>query len=133
MIKSFRELQVWQKAHQLALDVFKLTDGFPHAYRFDLTSQLRRAALSIPTNIAEGCATPHSKELMQFLNIAKRSVSEAQYLLCFACEQRLLKKDQLQQLEDRYEEVSRMLGGLRRSLSVTDSSSRHSSLITGHS
>ena len=133
MIKSFRDLQVWQKAHQLALDVFKLTDDFPQTYRFDLTSQLRRAALSIPTNIAEGCATPHSKELVQFLNIAKRSTSETQYLLCFACEQRLLKNDQLQQLEDRYEEVSRMLGGLRRSLSGTNSASRHSSLSTGHS
>ena len=87
MIKSFRDLDVWQKAHRLAQEVFRLTDTFPKKYLFDLTAQLRRAALSVPTNIAEGCAASYSKELVQFLNIAKRSVSEVQYLLLFASEQ----------------------------------------------
>lgn len=132
MIKSFRDLDVWQKAHLLAREIFTLTDSFPRKYLFDLTAQLRRAALSVPTNIAEGCATTHTKELMQFLNIAKRSVSETQYLLCFTHEQSLLDADRFQELHDRYEEINRMLGGLRRSLQDDGRLSRHPPLITRH-
>ena len=134
MIKSFRDLDVWEKAHRLAQEVFRLTDTFPKKYLFDLTAQLRRAALSVPTNLAEGCATSYSKELVQFLNIAKRSVSEVQYLLLFASEQNLLSTDRLSEIDARYEEVNRMLGGLRRSLGNGQAQSlvRHSSLITHH-
>ncbi len=129
MIRSFRELDVWRKAHALALEIFRRTDRFPRTYLFDLTAQLRRTALSIPANIAEGCATAHSKELIQFLNIAKRSVSEVQSLLQFSVDQELLVQEEFRQWDDRYEEVHRMLGGLRRSL---NGFSRHSSLTTRH-
>jgi four helix bundle protein len=61
MIENYEDLVVWQRADQLAFRVFDLSDGFPRAYVYDLTSQLRRAALSVPTNIAEGCASPHTK------------------------------------------------------------------------
>ena len=135
MVKSFKDLEVWRKAHVLAREVFQLTDGFPRPYAFDLTTQLRKAALSVPTNIAEGCATSHSKELIQFLSIAKRSVSEVQYLLLFAHEQCLLKEERFQEFDHRYEEVNRMLGGLKRSLNgerVSNGQSRHSSLTTHH-
>lgn len=137
MIKSFRELEVWQKSHQLAREVFQLAETFPRTYLFDLTAQLRRAALSIPTNIAEGCATAHSKELVQFLNVAKRSVSETQYLLFFAFESGLVKDDRFHEIDARYEEVNRMLGGLRRSLNGVQapdahSTTRHSPLVTRH-
>ena len=127
-IKSFRDLDVWQKSHQLTKDVFSLTDGFPRRYLFDLTAQLRRAALSIPTNIAEGCASSSSKELLQFVNVSKRSVSEVQYLLFFAFEQALIEEDQFHELDAKYEQVNRMLGGLRRSLRSL--ATRHSALIT---
>ena len=135
MIKSFRDLEVWKKSHKLAREIFDLTDVFPRTYLFDLTSQLRRAALSVPTNLAEGCATSHSKELMQFVNIAKRSVSEAQYLVFFACERKLVSEAQFQELDSRYEEVNRMLGGLKRALREArppSTNTRHSSLVTHH-
>ena len=130
MIRSFEELSVWQKAHQLAKDVFDVADGFPKKYLFDLTAQLRRAALSVPSNIAEGSASPHTKELVQFVVLAKRSVSETRSLLRFAKDQQLLPDGAWGALDDRYEEVNRMLGGLRRSLS--DASTRHSPLVTRH-
>ena len=133
MIKSFRDLVVWKKSHELAQEVFNITEAFPRSYRFDVTTQLRRAALSVPTNLAEGCAAGHSKELTQFINIAKRSVSETQYLLWFACERALVKEDWYRVLDERYEEVNRMLGGLKRSLTQRSPlTTRHSSLATGH-
>ncbi len=135
MIKNFRDLEVWRKTHELAQQVFSLTDAFPRSYLFDLTAQLRRAALSVPTNLAEGCAAGHSKELIQFINIAKRSVSETQYLLWFACERTLVEEKQHRELDERYEEVNRMLGGLKRSLSTSQGKvavTHHSSLATGH-
>jgi len=135
MIKSFRDLAVWRKSNALAHEVFSLIETFPRTYRYDLTAQIRRAALSIPTNLAEGCVTRSSKELIQFVNIAKRSVSEVQSLLSFACERQLMKEDQFRELDERYEEINRMLGGLRRSLNerqVPSSPTHHSPLITHH-
>lgn len=70
--KRYKDLLVWQKADELAYRIY----SFPHKYAYDLTNQLRRSALSIPTNLAEGSASPHTKELLQFINIANRSLSE---------------------------------------------------------
>ncbi len=131
-IQNFKDLDVWKKAHQLAKEIFLLTDAFPKSYQFNVTSQLRRAALSVPTNLAEGSAAAHSKELIQFVGISKRSVSEVQYLLLFAQEQGLLTLEQYRVLSDRYEEVDRMLGGLRRSLNRRTGLTRHSALTTRH-
>ena len=116
MVKHFTELMVWQKADALAHQVFDLTDSFPRKYLVDLTSQLRRAALSIPTNLAEGSASSSTKELLQFVSIARRSVRETQYLLQFALRRELLPVAQYETLTGAYEEVHRMLNGLTRSL-----------------
>lgn len=127
-IKSFRDLKVWRKAHGLAGQVFVLTEKFPREYLFDLTAQLRRAALSVPTNLAEGSAASSTKELLQFVSIAKRSASETQYLLLFASERRLLTDQQFSDLDLRYDEVGRMLSGLKRSLNerrLTTALARH--------
>ncbi|MBI3011229.1 MAG: four helix bundle protein [Candidatus Omnitrophica bacterium] len=136
MIRGFRDLEVWRKSNASAHKVFNLTETFPRAYLYDLTAQIRRAALSIPTNLSEGCVASSSKELMQFVNVAKRSVSEVQYLLCFAFERRLVEEDQFRALDEEYEEINRMLGGLRRSLKgrqAPSSPSPHSPLATRHS
>jgi len=93
MITSYKELKVWERADELAFRVFDLTEEFPRAYQYDLTSQLRRAGLSIPTNIAEGSASFHSGELLQFLNLSRRSLSETHYLLYFACRRKLIKQE----------------------------------------
>jgi len=116
MITSFRELKVWQRSDDLAFSVFDLAEKFPKSYLFDLTSQLRRAVLSVPTNIAEGCASFHSGEFLQFLNIARRSLSETQYLVYFAGRRNLIKRPEGLQLESNCEEISKMLNGLIKSI-----------------
>ncbi len=119
MIKHFTELLVWQKADALAHDVFGTTESFPRQYLFDLTNQLRRAALSVAANIVEGSASTHTKELLQFINIARRSVRETQYLLLFALRRELITVDSHRAMTDGYEEVHRMLNGLTHSLRRT--------------
>ena len=76
-MKDFRELQVWHKAHKLALEVYKASGAFPKEEIYALTSQIRRAVVSIATNIAEGCGRGSNKELKQFLQISMGSSSEA--------------------------------------------------------
>ena len=116
MITSYKELIVWQRADELASKIFDLTDKFPRIYLYDLTSQLRRAVLSIPTNIAEGCASFHSGEFLQFLNVARRSLSETQYLIDFANRRRLISNEELGKLEVTAEEISKMLNSLIKSI-----------------
>jgi len=116
MVKHFTELHVWQKADALAHEVFDVTETFPRRYLFDLTNQLRRSALSVPTNIVEGSASTHTRELLQSINIARRSVRETQYLLLFSLRRELITVSQHQAIAAEYEEVHRMLNGLTRSL-----------------
>ena len=115
-IRNFKDLQVWQKADILVHQIYDCADFFPKKYSFVLTSQLRRAALSIPTNIAEGCASAHSKELIQFLNIALRSLSETHYLLLFAFKRNLINEDILKKFENDIEEINKMTGALIKSI-----------------
>jgi len=116
MIKSYKDLNVWRKADELAGLVFDITEKFPRTYLFNLTDQLRRSALSIPTNIAEGCASFHSKELLQFLNVARRSLSETLYLISFAHKRSLITQDQLNQLDGLIEDIGKMINGLANSI-----------------
>ncbi len=80
-MQRFTELKVWQRGHSLVLAIYRLTSGFPSAERYALTSQLRRAALSVPTNIAEGSKRLSSQEYSRFLNISEASLVETEYLL----------------------------------------------------
>ncbi len=75
-MRDFRKLQVWQKSHQLALDIYRLTIDFPKSEQFGLTRQMRRAAVSIPANIAEGCGRETEREFQRFLHIAAGSANE---------------------------------------------------------
>ena len=79
--KNFHELLVWQKAHQFVLAVYKLTKSFPKEEIYGLTSQFRRAAISIPANIAEGFVKKSNIDKMRFYNIAQGSLNECQYYL----------------------------------------------------
>ena len=79
--KSFQDLQVWQKAHQLVLDVYRMSKGFPSHEIYGLTAQLRRAAVSIPANIAEGFRKRGKADKARFLNIAQGSLEEIRYYL----------------------------------------------------
>ena len=80
-MQRFTDLKVWQRSHQLTLEVYRLTTGFPSEERFGLVSQLRRAAASAPTNIAEGSKRQSNSEYSRFLNIAEGSLVETEYLL----------------------------------------------------
>jgi four helix bundle protein len=123
-IQSYRELTVWQKADSLAVKVYGITSKFPREYLYDLTSQLRRAALSIPTNLAEGCASPHTGELLQFINIAKRSLSETQYLLEFAHKIGLINAADVSVLDQSCLEIERMLKALNLSITARKNKSK---------
>jgi len=115
-VRSFEDLEVWKAADKLARNIFQITRRFPRAYLNDLSIQLRRAALSIPSNIAEGSASLHSKELIQSLNVARRSLSETRYLLLFAREEGLIQPALYQDVAQSCESIGRMLNSLMRSL-----------------
>lgn len=80
-MRDFKKLLVWNKAHKFVLEIYKFTMNFPKEELYGITSQLRRATISIPNNIAEGCGRKSKKELLHFLNIAMGSASEAEYLI----------------------------------------------------
>ena len=83
-MRDFHKLGIWQRSHQLTLDVYKVSKSFPKDELFGLTSQIRRAASSIPTNIAEGCGRSSNKDYAHFLQIAIGSASEVEYELLLA-------------------------------------------------
>mgnify|MGYP001407137449 CR=1 FL=1 len=114
MQRNHRELRAWQQAMDLVERVYTLTGTFPQDERFGLTSQLRRAAVSVPTNIAEGFARHGSKELLQFLAIAGASLSELDTLLELAT--RLGYSTDSENLRKAVDEVSGLVMGLRASI-----------------
>jgi four helix bundle protein len=111
--KRFRDLIVWQKAHQWVLDIYRFTECFPGKEQFGLTSQLRRAAISIPANIAEGFTRKGNSDKARFYNIAQGSVEECRYYLILAQD---LDYGDTQQLEKGLEEISRLLAAYAKTL-----------------
>jgi four helix bundle protein len=116
-MRDFRELKVWQKAHQVVLGVFRHTRGFPAEERFGLTAHLRKSATSVPSNIAEGCGRNTEKELARFLSIAAGSASELEYQLLLARDLEYLAQDVYTDLTGQVAEVKRMLYRFMQSLS----------------
>jgi four helix bundle protein len=108
-MKSFRDLQVWEKAHQLALATYSATRTFPREELYGLTSQIRRACSSIPANIAEGCGRNGDNELRRFMEIAMGSASELEYHLLLARDLTLLEPLLYEQLNQQTCEIKRML------------------------
>lgn len=115
-MRDFKELQVWQKAHRFVLDVYRHTRDFPSDERFGLTSQLRRAAASCASNIAEGCGRDGERELARYLSIAAGSASESEYLLLLARDLTYLPDESHQQLDAQVNEVKKMLNGFIKKL-----------------
>ena len=117
MIRAgYEKLIVWQKADELAYQVYTATKSFPRVEMYAMTSQLRRAALSIPTNLVEGYARQGRTEFRRYANIALGSLAEARYLLGFCLRLRYLKSEQHDALETLAEEVGRLLWKLQQSL-----------------
>ncbi len=115
-IKSYRDLQVWKKSIDLAEMIYHDSRRFPAEERYGLTSQMRRAAASVPANIAEGAARTGTGEFLQFLSVATGSLAEVETFLILAERLKLLPTERVQTLLTHCEEISRMLGGLKRSL-----------------
>ena len=111
-MKDFRKLDVWHKAHQLAVQLYKVTETFPASEAYGLTSQLRRAGVSIPTNLAEGCGRATDADLARFIVIAMGSASEVEYLLLLARELKLLGEQNGVDLEAQIVEIKKMLAAL---------------------
>jgi four helix bundle protein len=113
-MKNFRDLKVWEKAHALVLACYEITKPFPREEIFGLVSQIRRAASSIPANIAEGCGRRGNAELHRFLQIAMGSASELEYHLLLSKDLTYLKIDSYEHIQPQVEEVKRMLAALIR-------------------
>lgn len=115
-IRSYQDLEVWQKAMELAEEVYRITKDFPKEELFGLTSQMRRAATSVPANIAEGWARRGTKEFLQFLNIASGSLRELETYLLLAERIGIVNQARAQALLQTLEILSKQMVNLQRSL-----------------
>lgn len=112
-MQPYTELKVWQRSHALVLQVYRLSATFPHEERFGLTSQIRRAATSAPTNIAEGSKRRSNHDFAHFLNIAEGSLAETDYLLLLARDLGYAGEDKVAPMRAETDEILRMLYSLR--------------------
>ena len=115
-VMSYRDLEVWQMAMDLVEECYRLSDAFPKDERFGLTSQLRRAAVSIPSNIAEGHARQHTKEFLQFLSVARGSLAELETQLILAERLNFVTSALIEPLFDRAQRLTRMMASLKTAL-----------------
>ena len=109
---SYRELQVWRLSMALAKDIYEVTKRFPDDERFGLISQLRRAAVSIPSNIAEGQARYSQREFLRFLSNARGSLAEVETQLLLSTELGYVPEEEMNKLSRKTAEVGRLLNGL---------------------
>jgi len=116
MLKNYKELHVWQKAYQFCLEIYKVTKTFPNEEKYGLTSQIRRAAISIPSNIAEGYGRKSSGEYIQFLYVAYGSNCELETQLLLSGDLGYIEKIGLESLLKSVGDIERMLKALIRSL-----------------
>jgi len=110
-MQHFRELKVWQRSHQLALQIYRICSGFPSHELYGVTSQLRRAATSVPTNLAEGSKRRHPREYARFINIAEASLAETEYLLILSQDLGYLQEPSAPLFAE-ISEITRMLNSL---------------------
>ena len=113
--KSFEDLIVWQKAHQFVLDVYHNTSSFPREEIYGLTSQFRRAAVSVPANIAEGFRKKGKKDKLRYYKIAQGSLEECKYYLILSKDLNFLNKPKL---FEQYEEISKLLNAYCKTIKV---------------
>jgi four helix bundle protein len=112
----YERFDAWKVAHELALQVYGVTDRWPGQEKFGLTSQIRRAALSAPTNIAEGSAKRGPRELRRYLDIALGSLSEVSYLLRFSRDRGILSYSDFKTLDELRNKAGKLTWGLYSSL-----------------
>lgn len=113
---NFKDLAIWQRSHKLTLEIYRVTQHFPKEEMFGLTSQIRRAVSSIPTNIAEGCGRRTNAELANFLNIASGSASEVEYEILLAKEIGYVNNEQCETWTREISEIRSMLAAYMKKL-----------------
>ena len=119
-IKGYKKLKVWEKAHKLAMEIYRVSNKFPKEELYGLTSQIRRSAFSISLNIVEGHASISKKEFLNFLNISNRSLVETEYLLEIMKELNFISDTEYQRLDKMRCEVGIMLNAFTKSIKVSE-------------
>lgn len=114
LFESFDKLLVWQRAHSLVLKIYEDTNSFPKEEIWGLTSQIRRSAVSVPSNIVEGKARGSRKDFKRFLLIARGSLEEVKYQSLLAKELKYMNDEQYEEITVMIEDVGRLLGGMIR-------------------
>lgn len=117
IIRCYQDLEVWQKSMDLVVHCYELTQTFPKTEQYGLCSQMQRAAVSIPANIAEGRERNHTKEFIRFLSIAKGSLAEFETLTLLTQRLNYISEDNSKIILLKAAEVGRMITGLQRTLS----------------
>jgi four helix bundle protein len=108
-MRDFRKLNVWQESHKLTLEIYEISKSFPKEELFGLTSQMRRAASSVPTNIAEGCGRGSQKDYAHFLQIAIGSAFEVDYQILLAKDLKYIDENLYLKLNDKVDKIKRQL------------------------
>jgi len=119
MLKNYKELKVWQKSYELCLKIYRMTTKFPKEEKYGLTAQIRRSAVSIPSNIAEGYGRKTTLDYVRMLYISYGSVCELETQILLAGDLDLLEKGELSKLKKDITEIERMLKALIKSLEKT--------------
>ena len=114
LFENFDKLLVWQRAHSLVLKIYEVTNSFPKEEIWGLTSQIRRSAVSVPSNIVEGKARGSRKDFKRFLLIARGSLEEVKYQSLLAKELKYMNDEQYEEITVMIEDVGRLLGGMIR-------------------
>ena len=119
-VSSFKDLEIWQRSIGLVEEIYRITKSFPQEETYGLSSQLRRAAISIPSNIAEGFARASEKEYKQFLYVSLGSCAEVSTQITIADRLGYLKQEKADVLSDEVEQISKMTMGLIKKLKTID-------------
>jgi four helix bundle protein len=133
MARDYKKIIAWQRAHQLTLEVYQCTNGFPSDERFGLTIQLRRAAYSVPANIVEGTSRESHKDYLRFLTVSLGSLKEVEYFLLLSRDLKYLRSDDFGRITELVSSVMRPLQGLIRAVrKEMDKTHSHSPQTTDH-
>jgi four helix bundle protein len=116
---AYEKFEAWKVAHPLALEIYKITDRWPSSERFQLTSQVRRSALSIPTNIAEGAAKRGRQEFRRYLDLANGSLAELSYLRRFSKDRGIITEETFLALNEQRDRAGKLTWGLYAALAPT--------------
>ena len=118
-MKDYKKYLVWQKSHQLTLDVYKLSAKYPREETFNLVSQIKRSSSSIATNIAEGCGRKSDKDFSRFLYISFGSANELEYQMLLSKDLDFISAEDYEKIQLQTEEIKKMLSALIKTLNVS--------------